>query len=71
MARRSCQPDASSTQESTQEPSTQELSATMRGEESASSWPQGQEDDGIQDEDIPDELMLLAESELNQRIQLA
>ena len=65
IARRSHQPDASSTQESTQEPSTQELSAMIRGEESASSWPQGQEDDGIQDKDIPDKLMLLAESELN------
>jgi hypothetical protein len=43
----------------------------MRGEESASSRPQGQEEDGAQYEEIPDELMLLAESELNQRIQLA
>ena len=67
MARRSRQPDALSTQE----PLTQESSATIREEEPASSRPQGQEDNGAQYEDIPDELMLLAESELNQRIQLA
>jgi hypothetical protein len=43
----------------------------MRGEESASSRPQGQEEDGAQYKEIPDELMLLVESELNQCIQLA
>jgi hypothetical protein len=43
----------------------------MRGEESASSWPQGQEEDRAQYKEIPDELILLVESELNQYIQLA
>ena len=37
----------------------------MREEEPASSWPQGQEDNGAQYEDILDKLILLVESELN------